>query len=106
MHVGRDVDVDADVEVLELGIDGAAEAALERSGGDGHAIADLERGLFTVHDPDLRPLDDLAMAVGSEERERDAGNGDRKVAGGEMSERIQGEVGARRPGTRARTCGS
>ena len=68
MDVRRDVDVDADVDVIELRIDqridaDAADAGLKRSGRHRHALADLQRGLLAVNGADLRLLDDLCLAV-------------------------------------------
>ena len=42
VYVGSDIDIDADVDVLELGADAGGEAALEGASGDGDAVADLE----------------------------------------------------------------
>src|ERR1700704_1742381 len=47
VDVRRDIDVDADIEVLELGVDervdaDAADTGLERTSGHGHPVADFE----------------------------------------------------------------
>jgi len=47
VDVGSDIDIDADVEILELGIDegvdaDTADTGLERTGGYGHAVTDFE----------------------------------------------------------------
>ncbi len=68
MNLGRDVDVDADVQILELGIDqrvntDAANAGLERAGGYRDAVADLQRSLLAIQGADLRVLDELHIAV-------------------------------------------
>ena len=72
MHTGRDVDVHADVNVVELRIDqridaDAADARLERTGGHRNAFTDFQRSLLTVRCANLRLLDKLATAVAHEE---------------------------------------
>ncbi len=66
MHARRDVDVHADIEILELGIDqrvdaDAADARLERSGRHRNAVADLQRRLLSIESADLRILNNLVL---------------------------------------------
>ncbi len=89
MNIGRDVDIYAYIEVLELSIHRAAKAALERSRGDRHAVADLERRLLAVHHANLGSLNDLGVAVGGQQGEGDAWDGHREVAGMQAGERIE-----------------
>ena len=91
MNVGSDVDVYADVDVLELRIDqrvdtDAADAGLKRSGRNRNAVADLERGLLPVESANLRILDELGVAVVHHRRKIGGGNGDLEVGGVQVAQ--------------------
>ncbi len=75
VNVRRDVDVDADIDVVELRIDQridahAADARLKRSGSHWNTLSDLERCLLAVEGANLRLLQDLRIAVVVQERRR------------------------------------
>ena len=99
VHVRRDVDVHADIEVLKLRIDqrvdaDAADAGLERSGGDRHALADLERGLLIIEGANLRILNQLGVAVAHHRRQVRRRNRDLEIGRVQVAQGVQTEPGA------------
>jgi len=63
---GRHLNVDADVLILELGVDERADdgrgcAGLIRTGGDGDARADLHGGFLIASGADARALQNLGV---------------------------------------------
>ena len=83
---GRDVDIHAHVEILELRIHErvdahAADARLERSGRDRHAVADLERGFLPVESANLRILNEFGVAVIHDRRQVGGGNRNLEIRG-------------------------
>ncbi len=79
VHAGCNVDIHADINVVELSIDqridaDTADARLERAGGHRHALANLQRSLLTVGSTDLRLLDKLATAVAQQKIRGRSGN--------------------------------
>ena len=98
---GGHVDVDADVEVGELGLhadagDAGGDAGVVGAGGDGDLLADLERGALAVGGADAGVLQDAGVGVGEQRVERAAGDADGEVGGVEVGERVEREVGGRR----------
>ncbi len=94
VHVRRNVDIDADVEILELRIHqrvdaDAANAGLERSGGNRHAVADLQRGLLPIQRANLRILNQFGVAVAHHCRQVGGGNRDLEVGGVEVAQSVQ-----------------
>src|SRR5208283_1932628 len=92
--MGRDINVYADVNVIELGIDQgidayAANSGLKRTGGHGNALANLQRSLLSVEGADLRLLQNPGIAVVVQERSRRRGDRHLKVGGVQMRQRVQ-----------------
>src|SRR5450631_1274181 len=94
MHVGSDIDVHADVNVIELGVDQgidtyAANSGLKRTGGHGNALADLQRSLLSVERANLRLLQNSGIAVGVKERRRRRGDRHLEVGRVQMCQAVQ-----------------
>ena len=94
MNAGRDVDVDANVNILKLCINerinaDAADTGLERSRGHRDAVADLERGLLVVEGANLRVLDDLGVAVAQQRGKRRRRDADLKIVGIQVRELVE-----------------
>src|SRR4051812_11769907 len=94
VHARRDVNVHADVDVLELcvdqGIDAdATNAGLKRTRSDGDAVADLERSLRAIKRSYLRILDDLGGGIVVEEICGRRGNGEDDVLRRQVTQRVQ-----------------
>src|SRR6266446_561107 len=94
MHAGSDVNVDADIKVLKLGIDEridshSTNAGLKRTRRYRHAIADLQRRLLPVQSADLWILDELGVAVAQQRRGGGRRNGHLKVGGIEIRKAVQ-----------------
>src|ERR1035441_6194649 len=75
MDVRGNIDVHADIEILELGADqgadaGATDSAGERASGYRHAVADAQRGFFVIQSANLGVLQELGVAVARQGRER------------------------------------
>ena len=97
MDVRSDVDIDADVEILELRIDqrvdaDAADAGLERSGGDGNLVADLQRSFLAVEGANLGILNELGVAVVHDRRKIGGGNDDLEIGGVQVAESVEIDV--------------
>ena len=74
MNVRSDVDVHADVEILELRVDqrvdaDAADARLERSSGDGNPVTNFQRSFLSIESANLRILNQLGVAVAHHRRQ-------------------------------------
>src|SRR6185312_12797766 len=94
MHLGSDVDIYADVQILELRVDQrvdahAADARLKRTGCDRHAVADLERCLLPIHRSNLRVLDKFGTAVTEQRRGRGGRNGYHKFGRVQVAQPVQ-----------------
>ena len=91
---GRHLDIDADVLVLELGIDeraddGGGRAGLIGAGGDGDARADLHGRLLIVGGADARALQNLGIGVGEQQIQGGRADGDGEVSGLEMGQIVE-----------------
>ena len=94
VDMGRDVDVDAHIQILELRVDqrvdaDAADAGLERSGRDRHAVADLQRSLLPIQSANLWILKQLGVAVVHHSRQVCGWNRDLEVGGVQVAECVQ-----------------
>src|ERR1019366_8032740 len=94
VHVRCDVDIYADVNIVELSVNqrvdaDAADAGLERTAGHGYTLADLQRSLLTIRGTDLRLLDELAAAVTHQEIRRGGRDRHLEVRGVQVGETIQ-----------------
>ena len=94
MYVGRNINVNAYVEVLELrvhqGIDAhSADARLERPRRDRNTVTDLQRCLLPVQSANLRVLNQLSAAIGEECLQRSLRNGDLEICGIEVRKTVQ-----------------
>src|SRR5438309_545692 len=111
MDARRNVDVDAHIEILKLGVDqridaDSADSGLERTGCYGHAIADLQRGLLPVQRPNLRVLDDLGVAVAHNGRRGNARNADVEIGGVQIANAVQVDAAVRTRATARASAGS
>src|ERR1700676_5376118 len=84
VDLGRDIDVYADVEILELRVHqrvdaDAADAGLEGARRDRYAVADLERSFLAIHGANLRFLNELGAGVAEQRSCRSLRNGDGEV---------------------------
>ena len=76
MNVRSNIDVHADIQILELSADQGTNAAstndagLERAGGDRYTVADPQCGLLVIQSSDLGVLQELGVAIARQERER------------------------------------
>ena len=107
---GRHVDVDADVEVGELGLDAdradaGGDAGGVAAGGDGDPGADLEGGALAVGGADAGVLQDAGVGVGEQRVDGAAGDCDGEVGGVEVGEGVEGEVRGGGRGARGGTGG-
>ena len=89
-----DINVDADIEILELRVDQrvdahAADSGLEGSGRDRDAVTDLERSFLAIQGADLRILNQLGVAVAHQQREIGRRNGDLEILGREIAQSVQ-----------------
>ena len=74
MDARRDVQLHADVLILELRIDqradhargGSSDAGLEAARGHRHFVADVQLGLLSVHDANLRILEQARGGIGEQ----------------------------------------
>ena len=100
MHMRRDIDIDADIQILELRIDQRvdthpADAGLERSSRDRHTVANLQRSLLPVQRANLRILNKLGVALAQYCGEIGGRNGDLEIGGVQVAQRIQADAIAR-----------
>ena len=103
MNVWSYVDIYSDVYILELCVDegtdaSAADPRRERARRYGDTVPDLERRLFVVQGPKLRPLQNFGIAVRHEQRELSARNGDGKTAADQGTERNYRRAASRSAG--------
>src|SRR5262249_623053 len=94
MHTRCDVDIYADVEILELRIyewidSHSTDTGLERSGGHRNSTGHFERRLQTIRCSNLRVLQQLAVAIRKEKVQRCLGNRDLEVVSIEILKLIQ-----------------
>src|ERR1700675_26104 len=102
MNMRGDVDVHADIKILKLSINSPAEAGLEGTCRDGHAIANFQRGFLVVQNPDFRILNELGVAVAHQERKRCSRYAHLKIVGNQVAERIQRKTPAATTGPASR----
>ena len=110
VHLGGDIDIYADVEILKLRVyqgvnTDAADAGLERASSHRHAIADLERCLLSIDGANLRVLNQLGGGVTEQRRGCRRRDGDRKVSRVQVAQPVQvdlirGSRGSRTGGSR------
>ena len=94
MHLGRDIDIHADVEILELSVDqwvdaDAADSRLKRSSRYRNAFTNLECRLLSIHGADLRILNHLGVAVTEQGRCCGWRNRDRKIGRVQVAQAVQ-----------------
>ena len=94
VDAGRHLDIDADVLILELGIDQRADqrrgsAGLIRAGGDGNARADFHGGFLVVGGADARALQNLGVVVGEQKIERGRTDADGEISGVEVGQIVE-----------------
>src|SRR5208282_2517750 len=102
VNARRNVNVHADVLILELGVHqrvddtrgaGGAQAGLEAAGGHGDAVADLQFGRLSIHHADFGVVNDLCGRVGEQGHGGSARQGNAEVGAGEAMELLEGEGG-------------
>jgi len=96
VNTRSDIDVDADVEILELSIDQCADTTepaggAEGTGRDRNTISDLQRGFLVVEGANLRILNQLGVAITHQVRQRRAGNADLEIVRSQITKRVDGE---------------
>ena len=95
---GRHLNIDADILVLELGVDeraddGRGRAGLIRAGGDGDARADLHGRLLVAGGADARALQNLGVGVSQQQVQGGRADGYGEVSGLEMGQIVEGGRG-------------
>src|SRR5690242_10071797 len=107
MNVRRNVDVHADVEILELRVHAQrahasadAERRAERSGSHGNAVADFEAGFNAVGSANLRILQNLAVGIAEQQLRVQRINADGVVRGIQVLKVIEIQAAAAAGGGR------
>ena len=94
VNMRRDIDIHADVNVIELRVDqridaDATDSGLKRAGRHRNTLADLQRSLLSVKGTYLWLLQDLGIAVGIQEVGGRRRNRDLKIGGIQVRQAVQ-----------------
>ena len=94
MHARSNVDIDADIQVLELSIDKrvdshSTDAGLKRTRCYRHSVANLQCCLLSVQGANLGILDELGVGVAQQRGGGGRWNGDLEVGGVEISQAVE-----------------
>src|ERR671936_1994141 len=94
MNTGRNVDVDAHIQMRKLRVHQrvdaySADARLERTGGHWHPIANLQRSLLSVESANLRVLNQFRVTIREQGLRGSRADVHLEIFGGQISNTVQ-----------------